>query len=92
MSTCAGKKHFLLLYTYVPDMMERRTPHREEHLNLIKSYKQRGLVIQGGAFVPPTGGAITFEADSQVKIIQSNIRNSYVFYVRRMLSTNLCPR
>jgi len=55
----------LLVYEYVPDMTERRTPHREAHLELIRRYHEDGkLVIAGGIGVPVHGGLLAFrEAD-----------------------------
>lgn len=45
----------LLVYEYVEDMTERRAPHREAHLELIRRYADDGkLVIAGGIGVPST--------------------------------------
>jgi len=51
----------LLVYDYVPDMAERRAPHREAHLELIRAYHADGrLVIAGGVGVPVHGGLLAF--------------------------------
>ncbi len=51
----------LLVYEYVEDMTERRAPHREAHLELIRSYRtDHRLVIAGGIGVPVHGGLIAF--------------------------------
>ncbi len=51
----------LLVYEYVEDMAERRTPHREAHLALIARYhEQDRLVIAGATGVPPSGGLFAF--------------------------------
>lgn len=51
----------LLVYEYVPDMAERRAPHREAHLALIERYHADGrLVIAGGIGVPVHGGLLAF--------------------------------
>ncbi len=51
----------VLLYDYVPDMAERRTPHREEHLDLLGALRDAGDVRLGGALGdPPSGGLIVF--------------------------------
>ncbi|HET6447492.1 MAG TPA: YciI family protein [Conexibacter sp.] len=51
----------LLVYEYVEDMTERRAPHREAHLDLIRSYQADGrCVIAGGIGVPVHGGLIAF--------------------------------
>jgi uncharacterized protein YciI len=57
----------LLVYEYVPDMSERRAPHRDAHLELIHRYRADDrLVIAGGIGVPVHGGLLAFreEADA----------------------------
>ena len=53
--------HFLLLYTYVRDMAERREPHREAHRARIAAEREAGRITAAGAFDPPSGGALVFE-------------------------------
>jgi uncharacterized protein len=51
----------LLVYEYVEDMTERRAPHREAHLALIREYRQDGRLAIGGAVGAPVhGGLIAF--------------------------------
>ena len=51
----------LLVYDYVEDMTERRAPHREAHLELIRRYQADGrLAIAGALGVPPRGGLLAF--------------------------------
>lgn len=51
----------LLVYEYVPNMAERRAPHREGHLALIGRYHEDGrLVIAGATGIPPSGGLFAF--------------------------------
>jgi hypothetical protein len=51
----------LLVYEYVDDMSERRVPHREAHLELIRRYQADGrLVIAGGVGVPVRSGLLAF--------------------------------
>lgn len=51
----------LLVYEYVEDMSERRAPHRDAHLELIRRYQADDrLVIAGGIGVPVHGGLIAF--------------------------------
>jgi uncharacterized protein len=48
----------ILFYEYVPDMVERRAPHREGHLGLISRWHDDGRVVMAGALGdPPHGGA-----------------------------------
>lgn len=51
----------LLLYTYVPDILERRAPHREGHLALIAERHAAGDCLIAGAYGDPVvGGALGF--------------------------------
>ena len=53
--------HHLLLYTYVENMGERRTPHREAHLERVRAAQDTGELLMAGALgSPPTGGAFVW--------------------------------
>jgi uncharacterized protein YciI len=53
--------HHLLFYDYVEDILDRRGPHREAHLERIRAAKERGHVALAGALGdPPHGAAIVF--------------------------------
>jgi hypothetical protein len=59
------KAHHLLLYEYVPDMAERRGPHREAHLDRLSGEREAGRITLAGAFDPPTGAALVFKGVSR---------------------------
>jgi uncharacterized protein len=48
----------VLIYRYVADMVERRAPHREAHLNRIEALRAAGRLIVAGAYGDPPAGAI----------------------------------
>lgn len=53
--------HTLLLFDYVPDVLERRAPHREAHLARIDEWIAAGALLMAGALGdPPTGAAFVF--------------------------------
>ncbi len=53
----------LLQYEYVPDIAERRAPHRAAHLSLIEEYHAEGkLVIAGAVGDPPHSGFLAFRS------------------------------
>jgi len=59
-------KHFLLIYDYVPDYLERRGPLRPSHLELARAAVARGELQLGGA-VPsgdPPFGLLLFKGGS----------------------------
>ncbi|KAL3804402.1 hypothetical protein HJC23_011330 [Cyclotella cryptica] len=56
---------YLLSYEYVPDVLEKRGPHREGHIGLAKDMIQEGLCVSGGpSFTPgdsvPSGALFIF--------------------------------
>lgn len=59
----------LLLYRYVENMVERRTPYRPDHLAHIKAAQAAGQIgIAGATGDPPTGGAFQFIGLSEGEI------------------------
>lgn len=52
---------WVLKYQYVPDIVERRAPLRDEHLALLRAGYEAGDVIRAGATgEPPTGALFVF--------------------------------
>lgn len=50
---------YVLLYRYVPDMLERRGPHSDAHLQRIEALRAADRLVIAGAFGdPPSGGVI----------------------------------
>ena len=57
--------HYLLMYDFAPDYMERRAEFRNEHLALAWQGQERGEVVLGGALAdPPDTGLLLFRCDS----------------------------
>lgn len=57
--------HYILLYTYVPDILEKREPHRPAHLASLRDLHASGTVVMAGATGDPVdGAAIVFRAPS----------------------------
>ena len=57
-------KHFVLLYDLVPDYLERRAAHRDEHLRLAWAAAERGELVLGGALSPADTALLVFRGDS----------------------------
>ncbi len=56
--------HYLLLYDYVDNAVERRAPYREAHLRLARGAHERGELVMAGAFADPVdGAAFVFQGD-----------------------------
>ena len=57
--------HYVLIYEFVDDYLERRPEFRNEHLSLAWAATERGELKLGGALGEPADGAILwFESDS----------------------------
>lgn len=55
--------HFLLFYTYVPDVLERRAQFRGAHLKHAWAAQERGELLLAGALSDPVdGGVLWFSA------------------------------
>jgi uncharacterized protein YciI len=62
----------ILFYEYVGGMLDRRGPHREEHLARIAAERKAGRIVMAGALGdPPHGGAIVFAPDVDTAHIES---------------------
>jgi uncharacterized protein YciI len=58
--------HWILLYDYVPDYLERRGEIRGAHFEHATAYKDRGELLMAGAFADPADGAVlVFRADDE---------------------------
>ena len=60
---------YLLFYDYVENIVERRAPHREAHLEHLRAAKAEGLVVMAGAVGdPPHGALFVFDVDDPAQI------------------------
>ena len=67
-----AEKLHLLRYEYVEDILEKRTPHREAHLEHSGAWKERGRVLMAGAVGdPPHGGLFVFAPDTELHEIET---------------------
>ena len=73
------KPYWMLLYEYVPDIVERRAPYREQHLALIRRWKESGrLQLAGALGDPPYGGALVFRVDDPDEVDEFAAEDPYV--------------
>jgi uncharacterized protein len=49
---------FVLFYDYVADILERRVPHREAHLDLVRRAHEHGVLVMAGATGDPVDSAL----------------------------------
>jgi uncharacterized protein YciI len=61
--------HHLLLYDYVENIVERRAPHREQHLAYARRFKDDGRLVMAGAIGdPPHGAVLVFRAEDRAEV------------------------
>jgi uncharacterized protein YciI len=57
--------HYLLLYDFTPDYLQRRSAFRDAHLRLAWAAHQRGELLLAGALADPAdAGVLLFSGDS----------------------------
>lgn len=64
---------FVVTYQYIPGMVERRTPYRQDHLAWLRGRAEEGRMILAGATLDPVDTAVLI------------VRGEDVHAVRRML-------
>jgi uncharacterized protein YciI len=68
-----------LFYEYVPDILERRAPHRDAHLAHATAAAERGeLVIAGALGDPPHGAMFAFRVEGPEAIEEFVAADPYV--------------
>ena len=67
-------KHFLLMYDYVPDVLERRPPFRGAHLEHAWAAHDRGELVVAGALADPVDGAVLLFAGEDSKAAEDFAR------------------
>ena len=50
--------HWLLIYDYVEDILDKRGPHRDAHLAHARAQKEDGKIVMAGATGDPVAGAV----------------------------------
>jgi uncharacterized protein len=66
--------HFLLFYTYVPDVLERRAQFRAAHLQHARASVARGELLLAGAFADPVDGAALFFSAPTKDVVEAFAR------------------
>lgn len=74
-----AQRTFLLTYGYVPDMAERRQPHRPAHLEYAKKAHSDGRLTFAAATADPIDGAILIlRAEKESEIFDLIAGDPYV--------------
>ena len=71
--------HYVLLYEVVDNFVERRAPHREAHLKLVREANARGELILAGALGdPPTRALLVFRGVDRAAVVAFARADPYV--------------
>jgi uncharacterized protein YciI len=71
--------HLALIYDYVPDVLEKRGPHREAHLAAAAQARDDVGLIAGGALGdPPHGGLLVFATQDRAAVEAFAAADPYV--------------
>jgi uncharacterized protein YciI len=79
-------KHWLLLYDYAPDYLERRGEHRPAHFEHASAHVARGELLVAGAFADPADGAVLAFATDDESVVEAFATNDP--YVKNGLVTS----
>jgi uncharacterized protein YciI len=73
------EKLHILFYDYVPDLVERRGPHRDGHLALIHRWHEEGRLVMAGALGdPPHSGAFVLRIGDPAAAEEFRAQDPYV--------------
>lgn len=62
-------KTFAAIMTFVPNVLERRQPYREDHLKYIQGLRDAGRIVFAGPWADPMDGAlIVYRAESRAEV------------------------
>jgi uncharacterized protein len=67
--------HYLLLYTYVSDVLEKRPKFRGAHLGHARAALARGELVLAGAFADPVDGAVLFFSAPSNAVVEQFARD-----------------
>lgn len=69
----------LLFYDFVENILERRSPYRREHLNLVReAYERDEIVMAGAAGDPPDSAVLVFRSDDAAAVEAFATKDPYV--------------
>jgi uncharacterized protein YciI len=72
-------EHRILFYDYVEDVLDRRPPYREAHLERVRTERDAGRIVMAGALGdPPHGAAFVFKDVTDAEIEEFVTGDPYV--------------
>lgn len=91
-SASADRQVYAVLYEYVEGILEKRAPHRPQHLALCQSLQDEGLLLLGGALGnPPTDGLLVLCARSAEEVKEKLIMQDPYYKSGLVTSYKILP-
>ena len=79
MLSTSSTKTYALHYHYVPNMLERRVPHRTAHLTYAQDYVDKKILVAGGALLPEVkSGLLVLRAKDSEEVERFAKHDPYV--------------
>ncbi len=82
--------YYILRYDYVENVVERRTPFREAHLERARAAHARGDIVLAGALADPVDAAVFVFRASDPAVVERFVREDP--YVQKGLVTRWSVR
>jgi uncharacterized protein YciI len=83
--------HYVLSYTYVEEMAERRVPFREEHLARARAAHERGELVLAGAYGDSPAGAVLIFRTEDPSMVEAFVNNDPYFLNDLVVSWKVRP-
>lgn len=71
-------KYYMLYYKLVPDILVKRTPYKDEHMNILNELSSKGLVFVGGEMVEGFPAVFMFEGENDDTLKEWLTRDPYL--------------
>jgi len=56
-------KYYVLEYTYIDDMVNKRKPYNKVHLEYVLSFIEKGMIVTCGPYVEGDGAVLIFKCN-----------------------------
>lgn len=71
-------KYYLLYYKLVPDILEKRTPYKDEHMRILEELSSKGLVFVGAEMKEGYPAVFMFEGENDEILYEWLKRDPYI--------------
>ncbi|CAK0738959.1 hypothetical protein CVIRNUC_001117 [Coccomyxa viridis] len=87
----AAPTYHVLQYKYVPDILEKRGPFREQHLAAASQKKDEGKVVLAGALADPVDSALFIWKNSSQEEIEQFVKDDVYVHNKLVSDWSIRP-